>query len=751
MSTAWNYIYGDNWREYIQHFDATLPEDQVCNASRQHMLDAVSETTTFILTGKNARDSLLHDPRKLGIGAENDSAKYGSRLWLQSLKPSLNAGFQWGFGHIIARTGAMDTSFETLGHLAKTPSQVAAYEQFEMARDAFRRGLHLEALEALDIAISGNKASPGYKLEWRFHMMKGVIRLGFYGCDVSLVDPAAANESFLLAARYAHTDEPVEAARAMLAAGWCNYVNGMLLEAWNYTQQAYALAPGMAEALFQMAKITVASGDAQKAMNLLRKALELAPDYSIKAAADGDFKACRDQLNVFLETMRMEAYNAITPKVWEALDNLDQWGQSISDPDEKQRILAGWRSLLEGEWGLLDLLPYALDGMRKLSQAAVGIETAMAFRPVQPQPRAPEPVPQKTGVPPEAAEKPIPQPTKPEKQTSTNGVIKKENREKERERKRNTWRFENRKVAVQREVQEPCQIEEEYFVNMVVRPKTIFAPEVKEQVKKTRLIESTRTVHREEYVQKKVLVNQLGETRAFPWKHFNFNPIPAGTFMMGSPPDEQGRSDDETAHSVTISTPFEMMIYPVTQALWAAVMGNNPAASKGENKPVQKVSWQDCQQFIMRLNELFESHNYRLPTEAEWEYACRAGSNWPFWNGGNLTAEQANYNGNYPYLNTPKGSYHGQPTGVGSYMPNAWGLYDMHGNVFEWCQDKYSDYPSESVVDPVSLAGVSGRVIRGGAWSSIAQNCRSAARNFHASSGKSVGIGFRLCRSIQND
>ena len=163
--------------------------------------------------------------------------------------------------------------------------------------------------------------------------------------------------------------------------------------------------------------------------------------------------------------------------------------------------------------------------------------------------------------------------------------------------------------------------------------------------------------------------------------------IPAGKFMMGSPESEKGRYNDETQHEVTLTKPYYMGSYAVTQEQWEAVMGNNPSIkTKGAKLPVTNVSWQDCQEFIKKLNAKTDG-GYRLPTEAEWEYACRAGTTTEYFYGDSITKSDANYSKR-------------EPMAVGSYKPNAFGLYDMHGNVCEWCEGWYGDYPEGAVMDP---------------------------------------------------
>jgi sulfatase modifying factor 1 len=218
---------------------------------------------------------------------------------------------------------------------------------------------------------------------------------------------------------------------------------------------------------------------------------------------------------------------------------------------------------------------------------------------------------------------------------------------------------------------------------------------------------------------------------------------PPGTFLMGSPESEAERSDDETQHRVTLSKGFWLGVTPVTQAQWQAILGSNPSNFKGEDRPVEQVSWEDCQAFCTKLRER-TGKTFRLPTEAEWEYACRAGTATPFSFGATITPDQVNYDGNYPYSGAPKGVYRQQTTPVGSFPANDWGLYDMHGNVYEWCADWFGQYSSSDQKDPVSGNNGDARVLRGGSWGGYARWCRSACRRGDAPSNRYVDVGCRL-------
>ncbi len=227
--------------------------------------------------------------------------------------------------------------------------------------------------------------------------------------------------------------------------------------------------------------------------------------------------------------------------------------------------------------------------------------------------------------------------------------------------------------------------------------------------------------------------------------------IPPGTFWMGSPEDEADRSEDEVRHEVTLTRAFWLGVHPVTQGQYQAVMGKNPShfSKKGGGKakvkkmdtssfPVETVSWGDAAGFCERLSALAgerrERRLYRLPTEAEWEYSCRGGlASKPFHFGDTLGKTQANFHD----------SGLERTCAVGSYPPNAFGLHDMHGNVWEWCGDWYGDYPAGVVTDPTGPEEGSDRVLRGGGWINNGWNCRSARRNWYTPASRNFSMGFR--------
>jgi len=234
-----------------------------------------------------------------------------------------------------------------------------------------------------------------------------------------------------------------------------------------------------------------------------------------------------------------------------------------------------------------------------------------------------------------------------------------------------------------------------------------------------------------------------GVRQVFRW-------IPPGTFQMGSPKNEVDRYEHEIQQAVTLTEGYWLADSACTQALWTAVMGVNPSRFQdNQNNPVENVSWDDARQFIERLNCNFTDLEARLPTEAEWEYACRAGTDTPFSFGHNITPDQVNYNGNYPYAGGVKGMYREKTVPVKSLPANRWGLYEMHGNVLEWCADWFGDYAAEAAVNPVGPVEGSYRVLRGGSWYYNGRLVRSANRLRYVPVYRDGIIGFRLALGQQ--
>jgi len=273
-----------------------------------------------------------------------------------------------------------------------------------------------------------------------------------------------------------------------------------------------------------------------------------------------------------------------------------------------------------------------------------------------------------------------------------------------------------------------------------------------------------------------------GLWQAFTYKRirqgFRWIPPTPRPFLMGSPESEHGRHQAERQHPVLLTRGYWMAETACTQALWQAVTGGSPSRFKGERRPVESVSWEDVQGFLGRLNAELEAFaalvlapsaaaargtrnpapgltsdalaepagclRLRLPTEAEWEYACRAGTAGPFAFGDDIDPETANYDGTYPYRGKGKGLSRQETVEVASLPPTTWGLYEVHGNVWEWCKDWYGEYPSEAVTDPLGPPSGERRVLRGGSWVDGAHRLRSACRGRNDPGLRDHFNGFRL-------
>ncbi len=615
-----NYVWGSS----LSHHDYLQAKSFVSdvqsatrNAAKKVSMDISRQTRDIIASNESLQREhleLLNASTDRTVGALNDGFErisYSMDAGFDRLSDGiseLNATFHWGFGAVLASLGHMNDTLSELVKIAKTPVQTVAFEHFEIARDAFRKRLYRESLEELDKAIFGDHTSAGYKLEWRFHQMKGTLQLGFADCDMSLYDLAKAEESFLTAARYGETDYPHEAGRAFLSAGWAAYCQGKMKQALAHTEQAMALHPEIGEVFFQASKVQMALGDVASALPMLAKAIDIDRFYALKAAGDGDFQQHDAQLRSFLDALRKEKYRQCVPKVKAALDRIK--GFELA-PGTENRLQA---FLDEGaNWPLMDMLE-VVQNLDSFKQLAIMVRVKGAGNPVN--------------------------------------------------------------------TRETYTEQETYYEDVVITPGGFFKKAVTEKQKKTRMVTKTRTV----------TTSSSGKEVTF-----EFCPIPEKDYYLCK--------------------------YPVTQQQWEAVMGDNPSHFKGGSMPVETVSWDNAQIFIQKLNQLSGKKNYRLPTEEEWEYACRAGTTSEYYFGDDESqlGEYAWYNGNSGQTTHP----------VGQKKPNEWGLYDMAGNVWEWTDSWYD-------------SSCSHRVARGGGWCNYAESFRSALRDDYTPDRRYSILGFRL-------
>jgi formylglycine-generating enzyme required for sulfatase activity len=615
-----NYVWGSS----LSHHDYLQAKSFVSdvtsatrNAAKKVSMDISRQTRDIIASNESLQREhleLLNASTDRTVGALNDGFErlsYSMDAGFDRLSEGiseLNATFHWGFGAVLASLGHMNDTLSELVKIAKTPVQTVAFEHFEIARDAFRKRLYRESLEELDKAIFGDHTSAGYKLEWRFHQMKGTLQLGFADCDMSLYDLAKAEESFLTAARYGETDYPHDAGRAFLSAGWAAYCQGKMKQALAHTEQAMALHPEIGEVFFQASKVQMALGDVASALPMLAKAIDIDRFYALKAAGDGDFQQHDAQLRSFLDALRKEKYRQCVPKVKEALDRIKGFELAPGTENRLQAFLDDGAN-----WPLMDMLE-VVQNLDSFKQLPIVVRVKGAGNPVN--------------------------------------------------------------------TRETYTEQETYYEDVVITPGGFFKKAVTEKQKKTRMVTKTRTVTKGSSGSEVV---------------FEFCTIPEPDYYLGK--------------------------YPVTQQQWEAVMGNNPSSFKGGSLPVETVSFDDAQLFIQKLNQLSGKKLYRLPTETEWEYACRAGSTSEYFFGddGSQLGQYAWYYHNSEQTTHP----------VGQKKQNEWGLYDMVGNVFEWTDSWYDSSRSN-------------RVLRGWSWRSYGESCGSANGSSITPSGRGDSIGFRL-------
>jgi sulfatase modifying factor 1 len=725
-----DYVLGTGYPQYLQNQAYVKDVTTAMRSVARDTAGAIGASTRSLLVGIEQGAATTAAAQREATDRLVEAQMEAAQLTAEGLErvtgaiDDLHSCFRWGFSQMLAGIGAMNDSLQSLIRVAKTPAQTAAYEQFEIARDAFRQQLFGECLEALGRAINGDHTSPGYKLEWRFHELDGIVRLGFAGCDVSLVDPARSEQSFLLAARYAKTDYPKEAARAFLSAGWAAFIRENLPDALRHTEAAIQLDGRLGEALFQAAKVRMALGQPGLALPVLRQAMELDRGYAVKAAGDSVFQRFSPDLDAFLAALRSEKLKGLQMRVEGPLSELLPLA-SKAPALARHSFLLQMQSLAAGgdEWGLMDLMQFERErfgtGLKEI-QMLVG---------------------------------------------------------------QLVWSCEARDkvVVVERDVDEPYQEQETVWEDIVIKPSGWFRKAVTERVKKVVTVTNHRTVRRALSEKRRVLVNPFGEVLSLPegFEAPRWAVLPPGKFMMGAGEgDDENHFDEERPqHQVTLTRAILMQTTPVTQSQWEAVMGSIPSYPEGADFPVTCVNWFDAVAYCNKLSQLFgieeayvlsdvsgkpgdaavrffieckfdgggfkanvrwkghDCSGFRLPTEAEWEHACRAGTVGPRY-------------GNLDDIAWHKGNSVHQLRPVGKKLPNALGLFDMLGNVEEWCWDWYGNYEEDSVTDPVGPDSGSDRVARGNSFLCHPDLMTSARRDKYCPDKGHTLYGFRPVRSL---
>ena len=613
----------------------------------------------------------------------------------------LSAAFTWSRGEVLASMGGMLVPTDELMADARSQAQSEAVQLFQVAREAFLERYFTESLEALNGALNtGSSLNAAGRLVWRIHLLRALVLLGSVdNTDPQIINPPQAEQSFLMAARYARSDYPLDAARALLGAGWAAYVqengeaNYRMRAAMTYTDEAHDLDSDLAEAQFQSAKFRMALGETDPALHSLRWLPVKERVMLLKASADGDFKRYIGKLEGFLSALREEQLTKIQSEVSPVASRIRKWMgdcPELAETPAAQRLV----DMAEGapDRGLLDVHRYFGFGYRE-----------------------------------------------------------------DHEQLKNSF-FEARRIVTQEWVEAAAESDSADKARELATSfdESGALAEPLQSGNQTREQQTHERRCREEPEYQ--FLNGLGEViityRGTPGsrKQFQLPPgnaatiwaarwIPPGRFSMGSSLFESDRESDEVLHRVTLTDGFFFSETPCTQAQWSLLMPHNPSKFRGANLPVEQVSWEDAREFARKLTEFHHQQglisagwSWDLPTEAQWEYACRVRKSGEFHGPIDSVA--------WYQLNSQKRTHP-----VGTRQPNDWGLQDMHGNVAKWCLDWYGQYPFEAVNHPVGPPFGTFRVYRGGGWSDAARCCRSAYRGRSVPDFRSSNIGFSLVLS----
>ena len=613
----------------------------------------------------------------------------------------LSAAFTWSRGEVLASMGGMLVPTDELMADARSQAQSEAVQLFQVAREAFLERYFTESLEALNGALNtGSSLNAAGRLVWRIHLLRALVLLGSVdNTDPQIINPPQAEQSFLMAARYARSDYPLDAARALLGAGWAAYVqengeaNYRMRAAMTYTDEAHDLDSDLAEAQFQSAKFRMALGETDPALHSLRWLPVKERVMLLKASADGDFKRYIGKLEGFLSALREEQLTKIQSEVSPVASRIRKWMgdcPELAETPAAQRLV----DMAEGapDRGLLDVHRYFGFGYRE-----------------------------------------------------------------DHEQLKNSF-FEARRIVTQEWVEAAAESDSADNARELATSfdESGALAEPLQSGNQTREQQTQERRCREEPEYQ--FLNGLGEViityRGTPGsrKQFQLPPgnaatiwaarwIPPGRFSMGSSLFESDRESDEVLHRVTLTDGFFFSETPCTQAQWSLLMPHNPSKFRGANLPVEQVSWEDAREFARKLTEFHHQQglisagwSWDLPTEAQWEYACRVRKSGEFHGPIDSVA--------WYQLNSQKRTHP-----VGTRQPNDWGLQDMHGNVAKWCLDWYGQYPFEAVNHPVGPPFGTFRVYRGGGWSDAARCCRSAYRGRSVPDFRSSNIGFSLVLS----
>lgn len=610
----------------------------------------------------------------------------GGGLW------SLGARTCWELaGGLVATRALADSLADDLAG-PPTDGQARAFAHFDAARDAFAAGAFLVAFAELRHGMAIRGEVLGQMAEWRFCFLLGLLRLGFAGGQSALIELATADKAFAKAAKFAENARPELAIQALAASAFACLQQNKPAEALERLASAQPIGPQLPEALYLEALAHADLRDEEQASIALSEAVMRDRGYALRAMGDAARFGGVAAVAATLGDLAGDLWRQTRPMVASTLELCR--GAAETEEDERALLEA---YLAKGEgWPIYDIL-FALGERAELHARVTAPPPATTRRRAR-------------------------------SRVGDGGVI---------------------------EVDEPFRSHERYREKVVVRPATLFTKEQTDWVVNTREVVHLRRVQRR-MTRRETIVGSAEEGVVATIAMLAVDPA---SFVMGSMPDEEGRADDEARREVIISRGFYLGETPVTQAQWQAVLGEPVSFFVGPDRPVEQVSWFDAVRFcnaLSLLEGLPEAYalttgdarwldptgpGYRLPTEAEWELACRAGTTTAFTTGDALPATQANFERRLGPATTP----------VLSFPPNPWGFHDMHGNVWEWCADAYDAAGPPTQVDPVGEGDASSRVARGGSWASGAAACRSSARAQLGPWDRKSSVGFRLAMTRPAD
>ena len=602
--------------------------------------------------------SLEIDGYLLALAAETSEAGAMDRIGCL-LEPhpagmrALGADFHWGAVGCLFALEPLQADLKTL--LGDDPSSArqAASQHIEQARTAFTNGQFAQTSTLL-AEVFGIEEANGFGC-WRAHFLDGLVRFGFAGGDIDLVDLPSAEKRFATAARLVKDTHPHVGAQALVMAAYGTILADKLGRAHGYLEAAIGLDEELAEAHFLSSRVFLRQANKRGAFESMMRALTLDQGYAVRAGSVDATCADVGRLGSLLTALSRELRSRGQPSIRETLKRLHLLAghrPAHEDPD-----VLSLRSFVreDKDWPLYDVI-------RTLTQKEQLIdEIFQRYREVRI--------------------------ISSEEQTGSSIQVD-----------------EVRKVAAPKRSKASSAAQ-----RLFMKDADEEEPETREQ----------RRTHSVDLTIMSATIRDISERIL---TEFDLIKIPGGVFTMGSLADEAGRSGDEMPHEVHLTRPYYLGVMPVTQELWHAVMNNHPSYFDGHDRPIEQVSWVDALVFCNELSQMSglapcyeigrqsvtwlgpDVIGYRLPTEAEWERACRAGTQTATANGHRVDPSQGNMAQRHGRLTTP----------VGTYAPSSWGLLDMHGNTWEWCFDAYGDYGNAQGADPCVVSQHDLRCARGG-------------------------------------